>query len=355
MVYVDKATGFREGESLDSAGIETFLKDSVPDLRGTTIIRQFPGGLSNLTYLVTIGDRQMVLRRPPRGTKARTAHNMRREYRILSALHDVYPYCPQPLAYCDDSSVIGCPFYVMERIKGVIIRRELPPDFISSEEQAKALCYRLIEVLHQLHSIEYHAIGFENFGNPQGYIERQIQGWARRYRAAKTPDAPDFEDIIAWFENKMPADSDRAAIIHNDFKLDNVVLAPDDHLRIIGVLDWEVATVGDPLMDLGSSLGYWVQKGDPPELQTVRFMPAVIDSALTREDLVRYYAELSGHPIDDFDFYYCFGLFRLAVGGQQIYYRYYHGQTSDKRFKALIQGIIVLEKVLRSKIRNSEI
>lgn len=355
MDNIDQATAVRRGEALDAARIESFLKDHIADLRGSMRIQQFPRGHSNLTYLVTIGDRELVLRRPPFGTKAKTAHDMHREYRILSALKDVYPYCPQPLAYCEDTAVIGCPFYVMERIRGIIVRREFPRNLIGSAPQVTALCRRLLEVHHQLHGIDYRRVGLENFGNPRGYVQRQVTGWSRRYRNARTPDAPDCERIMAWLVEKMPADSEPPAVIHNDFKLDNVVLDPADPLRIIGVLDWEMATVGDPLMDLGSSLGYWVQKGDPPELQAIRFMPTDAEGALTREELVAYYAELSGRTIDNLDFYYCFGLFRLAAIAQQIYYRYYHGQTSDERFKAMILGVAALEKAARMKIEQSNL
>lgn len=351
----DQARDIRPGEEFDSAGVEAFLRDSIPELQGRIAIQQFPSGHSNLTYLITFGDREMVLRRPPFGSKAKTAHDMGREYRVLSALQDAYPYCPRTLVYNEDTSIIGCPFYVMERIRGIIVRREFPPGFEDAPEKIESLCRKLVQVHNELHAIDLHKVGLENFGKPIGYIERQVNGWCKRYRAARTPDAPDCEDIMAWLQDKMPPDSDQPAIIHNDFKLDNVVLDPDNPGNIIGVLDWEMAALGDPLMDLGGSLAYWVEKTDPPEMQAIKFMPTDTEGALTRDELVGYYAQLSGRPIDNYDFYYCFGLFRLAVIAQQIYYRFYHGQTRDKRFEALIWGVHALDKTARLNIQKSSL
>jgi len=351
----EEARDIREGEEFDSAGVEAFLRDSIPGLQGRMAIQQFPSGHSNLTYLITFGDREMVLRRPPSGTKAQTAHDMGREYRVLSALRNAYPYCPQTIVYTEDTSIIGCPFYVMERIRGIIVRREFPPGFENFPENIKNLCRKLVQVQHELHAVDFYNVGLDDFGKPAGYVERQVNGWCRRYRAARTPDAPDCEDIMAWLQAKMPPDSNQPAIIHNDFKLDNVVLDRDNPGKIIGVLDWEMATLGDPLMDLGGSLAYWIEKTDSPEMQTIKFMPTDTEGALTRDELVRYYAELSGRTIDNYDFYYCFGLFRLAVIVQQIYYRFYHHQTRDKRFEALILGVHALDKTARLNIEKSSL
>ena len=351
----DQARDIRPGEEFNSAGVEAFLRDSIPGLQGAMAIQQFPSGHSNLTYLIAFGDREMVLRRPPLGTKAKSAHDMGREYRVLSALKEAYPYCPRTMAYTEDTSIIGCPFYVMERIRGIVVRREFPPGIGESPEKINNLCRKLIEVHHELHAIDYHKVGLENFGKPAGYVERQVNGWSERYRAARTPDAPDCEDIMAWLQAKMPPDSEWPAIIHNDFKLDNVVLDPDDPGKIIGVLDWEMATLGDPLMDLGGSLAYWVEKTDLPEMQAIKFMPTDTEGALSRDELVCYYAELSGRTVDNYDFYYCFGLFRLAVIAQQIYYRFYHGQTRDKRFEALIWAVHALDKTARLNIEKSSL
>jgi len=343
----DKPTRIRTGEELDTATLEQFLRDTIPDLDGDIHIRQFPSGHSNLTYLIRADNRELVLRRPPFGTKAKTAHDMGREYRILKALKPVYPYCPEPLAYTDDPAIMGCPFYVMERIRGIILRQNFPEGLDLAPPQVEQLCRRLLETQLELHMIDYHAVGLESLGKPAGYVERQVQGWNNRYRAARTPDAPDGERVMAWLADHMPPDTDHPGVVHNDFKFDNVVLDPQDPMRIIGVLDWEMATIGDPLMDLGCSLAYWIEPDDSDELQMIRMMPTNAKGALTRAQLVELYAERSGRRIDNFDFYRCFGLFKLAVIAQQIYYRYYHGQTRDERFKLMIYGVTVLEKEAR--------
>ncbi len=339
MNTIDNPVKVREGETLDAEAVERFLRDHIEGLDGPLDIRQFPSGFSNLTYMIRFGDRELVLRRPPFGTKARSAHDMGREYRILQALHPVFPYAPRPLAYSEDPAVMGCPFYVMERIRGIILRKELPEGLHLSPDDARRLCERLLDVQLELHAVDYRRAGLADFGRPEGYVQRQVEGWSRRYAAARTGDAPDFDAVISWLHEKMPAGPVRPAVIHNDYKMDNVVLDPDDPLNIIGVLDWEMATIGDPLMDLGNSLAYWVQADDPPDLQAIRLMPTHIPGALTRRQLVERYCRASGLRADNFDFYYCFGLFRLAVIAQQIYYRYYHGQTRDRRFKTLIVAV----------------
>jgi aminoglycoside phosphotransferase (APT) family kinase protein len=352
MTLTDQAAQVRSGEALDAKKIETFLRDTIAGLTGDIKVQQFPRGHSNLTYLVSVGTREFVLRRPPFGTKAATAHDMGREYRVLSALSGVYPYSPKPIAFCGDTELIGAPFYVMEPIRGIIIRREFPETLKLPAGEVTQLFRRLVEAQFALHTIDYHRIGLADFGKPEGYVERQVLGWSKRYRAARTPDAPESEDIMQWLAAHMPPESPQPGVIHNDFKLDNVVLDPRDPLKIIGVLDWEMATVGDPLMDLGSSLGYWVQADDPPELQAIRFVPTHAAGALTREQVVAYYAELSGNPVDNFGFYLVFGIFRLAVIAQQIYYRFYHGQTRDQRFGAFIIGVNVLDRAARRHIER---
>jgi aminoglycoside phosphotransferase (APT) family kinase protein len=347
MDFTDQPSEIRNGEELDTARVAAFIRDSIPGLSGEMTIKQFPRGHSNLTYLITIGGREMILRRPPFGTKAKTAHDMNREYRILTALNPVFSYCPRPLVYTDDASIMGCPFYLMERVSGIILRRDLPPGLDLTPQQVRQLFEKLVNVQIELHDIDYRKIGLSNFGKPQGYVERQVLGWSKRYRAARTPDAPDCELIMAWLQEHMPPDSEHPTIIHNDFKLDNAVLDKEDPTKIIGVLDWEMATIGDPLMDLGSSLAYWVESGDPPEIQAIRTIPTHLEGALSRKQMIEYYGELSGRSIEGFSFYYCFGLFRLAVIAQQIYYRYYHGQTNDERFKGLIYAVGILEKVAR--------
>ncbi|MDI9481513.1 MAG: phosphotransferase family protein [Bacillota bacterium] len=354
-VVNDRATSIRSGEELDAKKVLDFLRDSVPGLKGEVEIKQFPSGFSNLTYLVKVGEREMVLRRPPFGRKAKTAHDMGREYRVLSSLKPVFPYCPQPLVYTEDEAVMGCPFYVMERIPGVILRRDLPKGMELSPQEARTLSENLIKVQCQLHTVDYVQAGLGDFGRPEGYVRRQVEGWSKRYRDARTPDAPDFEKVMQWLYDKMPGESGIVGIIHNDFKFDNAVLDPSNPTEIIGILDWEMATLGDPLMDLGSSLGYWVEKDDPEMMQAIRQMPTHLEGMLTRKEQFALYSELRGIKTDNFDFYYCFGLFRLAVIAQQIYYRFYHGQTKDERFGMLIAAIRVLEATALQVIEKSDL
>jgi aminoglycoside phosphotransferase (APT) family kinase protein len=351
----DEPTEIRKGEELDAKKIEEFLKDALPHLTGEVVLRQFPRGHSNLTYSIRVGDTELILRRPPFGRKAKTAHDMLREYRILEAIHPVFPYSPKPLVYSDDPSVMDCPFYVMERLEGIILRRDLPEGLHFPPQDAKKLCENFIDLFCQLHAIDYQEIGLEDFGKPAGYVRRQVEGWSRRYRDARTPDAPDYEPVMEWLHEHMPEDTDSPTIIHNDFKLDNVVLDPDNPLNIIGVLDWEMATIGDPLMDLGGSLAYWVEAGDSENMKLIRMMPTTMEGMLTRKELIVRYEKRSNRTVALFDFYYCFGLFRLAGIAQQIYYRYYHKQTEDERFKMFIYAVRFLEETAQAVIQQSEL
>ena len=351
----DEPVEVRKGEELDSGKVGEFIRENIGGIKGDVQVQQFPSGFSNLTYMVKAGDRELVLRRPPFGKKAKTAHDMSREFRMLRALKPVFPYCPEALVLCEDPEVMGSPFYIMERIHGIILRRDLPNGLNLSPEQARRLSENLIRVQCELHSLDYRAIGLEDFGRPEGYIKRQVEGWSGRYRDARTEDAPDFEKVMGWLHAHMPEESSRPGVIHNDYKFDNVVLNPDNPLEITGVLDWEMATIGDPLMDLGSSLAYWVQKDDPEETNLMRTMPTNLDGMLTRDEQISLYRDITGYEFDNFDFYYCFGLFRLAVIAQQIYYRYFHGQTKDERFKMLIFGVTILEKAAIRLIKESGI
>jgi aminoglycoside phosphotransferase (APT) family kinase protein len=348
---IDRPTDVRPGESLDVERLGPVLRDAL-DVDGEVEVLQYPSGWSNLTYMLRIGDTDVVLRRPPFGSKPKTGHDMKREHDVLAALYGTYPYCPRPLLYCDDEAIVGSPFYVMERIEGVIVRRDFPPELCLSPADIGAVFNRVIDAQAELHAIDVGAVGLEDFGKPEGYVERQIKGWNRRYRRARTPDVPDCEDVMAWLEDNQPADSGHDCLIHNDFRLDNVVLDPADPKRIVGVLDWEMATLGDPLMDLGASLAYWVEQSDPPAFQAIRMMPANADGAPTRSEVVARYRSKSGLEIGDFGFYYCYGLFRLAGIVQQIYFRAYHGQTGDPRFKELNLKVSLLAEAAENVIDN---
>ncbi|MCP4023432.1 MAG: phosphotransferase family protein, partial [Desulfobacteraceae bacterium] len=327
--------------------------DEIKTLSGPIEVKQFPSGFSNLTYQITASNRQLILRRPPFGTKARSAHDMGREFNILKALYNVFPYCPRPYVYTEDESIIGSSFYIMEKISGIILRKNLPQGLSFTPEQAKMLSQSYLDIQHKLHSIDYKSIGLENFGKPEGYVKRQVEGWGKRYTNARTKDAPDFQDVMAWLEKNRPPDCEKPGIIHNDYKLDNVVLDPENPTTIIGVLDWEMATIGDPLMDLGSSLAYWVQKNDSTQMLSMRTLPTHTKGFLTRDELVDRYLEKSGLRIDSFNFYLVFGMFRLAAIAQQIYYRYFNKQTRDKRFAMLILAVRILENEANNIILKS--
>jgi aminoglycoside phosphotransferase (APT) family kinase protein len=331
---IDRPVEVRPGETLDAIRLGRYLRDAL-NLEGEVEVLQYPSGFSNLTYLLRVGDTEIVLRRPPFGSKPKSGHDMKREHDVLAALHGSFPYCPKPLIFSDDESIIGSPFYVMERIEGIIVRRDFPSGLSLSPEDVRTLFDRVVDVHVELHSVDYRAVGLEGFGNPEGYVERQVAGWSDRYRRARTPDVPDCEGIMVWLEENRPPESGAGCIVHNDFRLDNVVLDPADPMRIVGVLDWEMATLGDPLMDLGASLAYWVEQRDPAGFQAMRMMPTNADGAPTRAEVVARYAAKSGLEVGDFSFYYCYGLFRLAGIVQQIYYRSYHGQTEDPRFRNL--------------------
>ena len=331
---IDTPTEVRPGETLDIDRLGPFLQSTL-NLEGEVEVLQYPSGFSNLTYMLKVGDAEIVLRRPPFGSKPKSGHDMKREHDVLAALHGSFPYCPKPLAFSADESIIGSPFYVMEKIEGIIVRRDFPAELVLSPDDVGAIFDRVVDVHVELHSVDFRAVGLKDFGKPEGYVERQVAGWSDRYRRARTPDVPDCEGIMAWLEENRPPDSGPGCIIHNDFRLDNVVLDPANPMRIVGVLDWEMATLGDPLMDLGASLAYWVEQGDPEGFQAMRMMPTNADGAPTRAEVVARYAAKSGLEVRDFSFYYCYGLFRLAGIVQQIYYRSYHGQTEDPRFRNL--------------------
>lgn len=349
---VDSATSVRSGEELPLPVLREYLQGVLRRPLQDLQLRQFPGGYSNLTYLLSAGDEHWVLRRPPFGSRVRSAHDMGREFRVLSALAEVFPYAPVPVHFCDRQDVLGCDFYLMSYIPGVVIRQDYPPGMSLSPEQVREQFFTLFDVLGELHRIDPASIGLGDFGRPEGYVRRQVEGWSRRYRDAATPDAPDFERVMHWLHANMPADSGVACLIHNDYKLDNVIWSPDDPLRLIGVLDWEMTTIGDPLMDLGCTLGYWVEASDPEDFRQFRAMPSDVPGAPTRAQIVARFTQRSGLRMERFEFYFCFGLFRLAVIVQQIYARYTQGLTRDPRFGALLGRIYSLQRMCERVIEE---
>lgn len=348
----DEDTSVRDEDAFDPALILPFLQSQIANLPfGSIELRQFVGGSSNLTYLIKIGGREMILRRPPNGTKAKSAHDMGREFRIMQRLKPHFP-CPTPLAYCDDESILGGPFYVMEKLTGVILRRDPPAGLSYSSSEAGQLCRNLFDTQIKLHLIDYQSAGLSDLGKPEGYVSRQISGWCERAENVWTDDVPRCEALVAWLKANEPQDCPHTALIHNDFRFDNVVLSASDSMSVIGVLDWEMATLGDPLMDLGSSLAYWVQADDDSRMQALRLQPSQLLGMMSRREILNYYTERTGIVIKNPSFYYVFGLFRLSVIAQQIYFRWKVGQTRNPRVQMFGTFVAVLLEAARKAIAH---
>lgn len=348
--FCDCPGPMRAGEELDLARLEPFLRQHFPGSGGCLTAMQFPSGHSNLTYLVRLGDREMVLRRPPFGSKVKSAHDMGREYRVLSKLHAAYPEAPKALLHSDDLSVLGAPFYLMERIRGIILREDPPPGLPFGADTARLLSESFIDNLARLHGLDHARVGLADLGRPKGYLERQVGGWIERYYGSETDDFPEAGPISSWLKEHMPATS-AAALIHNDYKYDSLVLDSGDITKIVGVLDWEMCTLGDPLADLGTALAYWVDPKDPDDLQQIRWGPTNYPGSLTRLQLAERYARITGRDISHLPFYLAFARFKVAVIVQQIYYRYRQGLTRDARFAGLREKILTL---LRASLRCAE-
>jgi aminoglycoside phosphotransferase (APT) family kinase protein len=331
---LDKPTSIRPGEEPDLAQLEPYLREHFPNESGALGVRQFPSGHSNLTYSLQLGSKEFVLRRPPFGSKVKSAHDMGREFRVLSKLNPVYAPAPKVVLYCEDDSILGAPFYLMEPIHGVILRQDVPPGLQLNAEKTRILGESFIENLIRLHKVDYSAAGLSDLGKPHGYLERQVSGWIERYHASKTHDNPEVEKIAVWMKENIPATS-AVSLIHNDYKYDNIVLDPADITKVAGVLDWEMCTIGDSLADLGTTLAYWVDASDPAEVQQVRWGPTTRPGSFTRAEVVSFYAEKTGHDVSRMAFYVVLARFKLAVIVQQIYYRYQQGLTKDKRFAAM--------------------
>ena len=336
-------TAVREEDRFDVAAMHAWLRPYI-DIEELPEVLQFRSGASNLTYLLKYPGRELVLRRPPVGTKAASAHDMKREYLIQSRLQPVYPLVPSMIALCDDHSIIGSDFYVMDRIVGDIFRRDIPESVTAAD--VSVMADSLINGLVQLHAVDSSILAELNKG--QGYVARQVEGWSKRYRNALTDDVPNGEKVMAWLDANKPEDVE-SCIIHGDWRIDNVVFDLK-HARIAGVLDWELATVGDPLMDLGSALAYWVDRDDESAFASLRRQPSHLPGMPTREEFVARYLQLSGRTSADFTFYEVFGLFRLAVIIQQIWARYRAGQTTNPAFAGFGDAVYTLINRAEGKI-----
>jgi aminoglycoside phosphotransferase (APT) family kinase protein len=346
----------REEDAFDVGAVDAWLREAgVVGLGdpadGPPEVRQFAGGASNLTYLLRYPERELILRRPPAGTKASSAHDMAREHRIQAALKPVFPQAPTMVALCTDQAVLGSDFYVMERVEGVIPRTRMPREIGTEPQLMRRLSERFVDLLAELHAVDPDAAGLTELGRGPGYVRRQVEGWSERYRRAKTWNVPSFERVMRWLDAQRPDDVG-ACVIHNDFRLDNLVLDPADPLRVRAVLDWELATIGDPLMDLGSSLAYWVQADDGRAARFLGRQPTYLPGMLTRAQIVARYCEATGLSAERWTFYEVFGLFRLAVIAQQIYYRYHHRQTRNAAFRHFWLAAWLLERRCRKLVRS---
>lgn len=330
---IDQPGAVRPGEELDVARLGAFLGALLPDA-SQLYVAQFPGGMSNLTYLLRAGERELVLRRPPPGTHGKgVAHDVLREHRLLAALSAAGYAVPRPVAACDDPNLLGGPFYLMERVRGVILRNPPPAGLDPGPATMAGVCASFVDALADLHRLDYAAAGLGDLGRPDGYTARQVAGWARRYEAARTDNSPDLAPVAAWLAAHLPPEHG-AALIHNDFRYDNVVLDPADLTHILAILDWELATIGDPLTDLGTTLAYWAEPGDPAPLRA--FGLSDRPGNLDRAGLIARYADRSGRDVGNILFYYVYGLFKNAAIVLQIYARHRQGQTRDPRFAGLI-------------------
>ena len=332
MAVIDVGGQVRHGEELDIVAVENWLKEQGVELQGQAQVTQYSGGASNWTYRLQYDNADLILRRPPKGTKAKSAHDMAREYNVQKHLVLFYPVLPEMIALCQDDSVIGCDFYVMKRIEGIIPRANLPKELQLDQSQVQQLCLNVLDKLIELHQVPYQGTELEKLGKGDGYCRRQVEGWDARYQKALTPNVPDFAFVRQWLLEHIPADS-KTCVIHNDWRFDNVILDPKNPTQVIGVLDWEMATLGDPLMDLGSALAYWVEDTDNQIFKATRRQPTHLKGMFTRQQVVDYYLQKTGLSTDNWTFYEVFGIFRLAVIAQQIYYRYYHKQTNNPAFK----------------------
>lgn len=314
------------------------------DLSAVPDVRQFSAGVSNLTYLLRYPDGELILRRPPKGTHHKGAHDMGREYRIQTQLAQVLDHVPCTVALCEDEAVIGTPFYVMERLVGPIPRKNLPRDVQLDRAQTAALCRNVIGLLADLHAVDLAATGLGDLGKGDGYVRRQVEGWSERYRKARTWNVGSFERVMHWLADNQPPDRPHT-LVHNDFRFDNIVLDPKNPTRPIGLLDWELATVGDPLMDLANCLGYWIQADDGRHMQAFRRQPTHLPGMMTREQVVAYYCARTGIDVtnEEWAWYQVFGLFRVAVIAQQVYQRYLAKQTTNNQFRFFGVAVVLLE------------
>jgi aminoglycoside phosphotransferase (APT) family kinase protein len=341
----------RASEQFDWDALAGYVREGLVVLLGEgfdagapLVVEQFPGGHSNLTYLLRFGAQEFVMRRPPFGPVPPKAHDMAREYRILDAVHPVYPLAPRPFVLCEDASVIGSVFYVMERRHGLVVRSTEPPEVADRPLERRRASVALVDALADLHNVDIEAHGLSALGKPAGFVLRQVRGWSERWKGSQTTDLPEMDALAAWLTERLPPDAQRPTLVHGDFKLDNVMLDAHDVGRIVGVFDWEMATVGDPLVDLGIFLAYWVHTSTAAQRDAVASV-TYREGWYRREEILERYGAQTGFDLSGVAFYEVFAIFKLAVVLQQIFYRFYRGQTDDPRFAALDERVTWLARM----------
>ena len=348
----------RPDEHLDTARLEPYLRARLPGAGGPLSVRQFGGGKANLTYLLRFGEgeaaREFVLRRPPLGPIPPGAHDMRREHRVLSVLHRRYALAPQSLLLCEDESIVGAVFIVEERRRGFVIRDDIPAEFAGRPELNRRIGLALIDALADLHRVDPAEIGLDGLGRVDGYLERQLAGWTKRWEASlggpqETASRDGMAPVLAWLNRKLPRER-AGALLHNDFRLDNCLLDTGDPARIVAVLDWDMCTRGDPLADLGYVLNYWVEPGDDPEWRAIASMPTWRPGFPTRAEAIARYGAGTGSDVGEILWHQVFAAFKLAVIIQQIYIRYVRGQTRDARFANYASRVLGLAAKARALI-----
>ena len=353
MYKLDQAIDVRKDELINLDSLQSFLNTNLNN-DSTLEISQFPSGYSNLTYSLKMGNKQMVLRMPPHGANIKSGHDMQREFKILSALKGNFNKTPVPIIFCEDKSIIGDEFYIMEKVNGTIFRGSQPKSDWPKNDLIPNLVNSFVKTFSEIHSLDIQKIGLQHFGRPQGYVSRQVKGWIKRYNNAKTHDFIGIDKTMDWLTKNIP-DSSEACLIHNDYKFDNLMFEISNKVSVNAVLDWEMATIGDPLMDLGTSLGYWIHETDPEMIQKLNLNITYIKGNPSRGELVHLYGERSGRSVKNILFYFVFGLFKIAGIIQQIYYRYKNGFTKDPRFKDLDKGVDLLGKMAFQAIQKRKI
>ena len=353
---IDTPKNIRDGEEFPIKNLEIFLKENDFEINNL-ILKQFPSGYSNLTYFLKSSSKEFVLRRPPFGAKSlKGGHDMLREYNVLKNLKSQFNKVPKVHLYCDNDDIIGAPFYIMDRVEGYIIRPNLQEQDSPGEEVIRNVSDSLVSTLVELHNVDINEANLNNLGKIDGYVKRQVEGWIKRYNHSKTDVIVNMDFVAKWLNDNQPLEVE-GSIVHNDFKYDNLVLDKINHSKITAVLDWEMATIGDPFMDLGTTLGYWMDKNDLPELKLFQLSATTLDGNPTREGILEMYESKSGKTIPNPVFYYVFGLFKIAVIAQQIYFRYKKGFTKDRRFGLLNLAVMSLsimakQAIIKNRLSN---